>query len=682
MPEIPESGPRYAKISPPRVRHVLARTRLFAQLDAARRHRVLWITGPPGAGKTTLAGSYIHERKLRALWYQLDAGDADLASFFLYLGLSIQALAPRYRKSLPPLTPEYLPGLLIFTRRFFETLSQRLGSPALVVLDDYHEVPAEAPLHEIVREAAENLPSGVSLLVLSRSDPPASLARLRVHGELIPFGWEDLQLTLDEARGIAALYAPKAGTTESRVAELHGRTQGWVAGLMLLVKRGEDAGQGAPAPRLDARSVLFEYFATEIFERLSPVTRAPLLYTAFLRRFTAGQAERLTGDEEVGRTLAQLTRGNCFVTAREEPEPSDAGIGDAKILYEFHPLFREFLLDRAHAAFSETSLAALQRRAAELLDESGQAEEAATLYQAARDWPALAGLVLRHAAALIAEGRHRTLGLWLNDLPNALCEDSPWLSYWRGMVELPFAPGAARGPLEEAYFQFKTRDDAVGLYSAWAAIMDTFFFEWRDLQPADRWIAELEWLRLHHPEFPSRGVELRTYWAMGTLLHRQPQHPLLPYWSERALVLLDEAADLSVLLGGYLVIYFLWWGKAAKAWEVIERLASRAHAPDVSPMVYILWCCAVTLYHSVHGQKEACLGAVEEGLARARRTGLHCWDFLLAAQAARGCLVAGDLDGASRWLPAMAKTMRSHSHIDGAFSGHLQSNAAAEREDW
>ncbi|MGH6783039.1 MAG: hypothetical protein ACREBP_00250, partial [Sphingomicrobium sp.] len=30
----------------------------------------------------------------------------------------------------------------------------------------------------------------------------------------------------------------------------------------------------------------------------------------------------------------------------------------------------------------------------------------------------------------------------------------------------------------------------------------------------------------------------------------------------------------------------------------------------------------------------------------------------------------------------MANTMRSHSHIDGAFHGHLQSNAAAQREEW
>jgi len=111
--------------------------------------------------------------------------------------------------------------------------------------------------------------------------------------------------------------------------------------------------------------------------------------------------------------------------------------------------------------------------------------------------------VLRHAPALVAQGRHRTLGQWLSGLPGALFGHAPSLCYWQGMAQLPFAPVTARGPLEQAYFQFKTSDDAVGLYSAWAGIMDTFFFEWRDLKPADRWIAELEELRLCHPEFPS-----------------------------------------------------------------------------------------------------------------------------------------------------------------------------------
>ena len=103
--------------------------------------------------------------------------------------------------------------------------------------------------------------------------------------------------------------------------------------------------------------------------------------------------------------------------------------------------------------------------------------------------------------------------------------------------------------------------------------------------PVDRWIDEFEQLRRHHPTFPSPAVELRTYWAIGTLMHRQPQHPFLRIWSERGLKLLDTGnRDLSILLGGYITVCFLWWGETAKARDVIERLKPWTKSPDVSPL--------------------------------------------------------------------------------------------------
>ena len=46
---------------------------------------VAWISGPPGAGKSTLAASYVGARNCLCAWYQLDADDADVATFFHYL---------------------------------------------------------------------------------------------------------------------------------------------------------------------------------------------------------------------------------------------------------------------------------------------------------------------------------------------------------------------------------------------------------------------------------------------------------------------------------------------------------------------------------------------------------------------------------------------------------------------
>src|SRR5688572_16114191 len=110
-----------AKLTQPASINRLLRPRLFRWLDRAGKKPVTWVWAPPGAGKTTLIASYLTARKIRTLWYQLDAGDNDLATFFYYLGLA----TPKRKRAMPLFTPEYQMGLPIFTRNFFRELFGR-----------------------------------------------------------------------------------------------------------------------------------------------------------------------------------------------------------------------------------------------------------------------------------------------------------------------------------------------------------------------------------------------------------------------------------------------------------------------------------------------------------------------------------------------------------------------------
>src|SRR5215831_18904721 len=101
-----------AKTTRPTAAGTLARPRLFRRLDRAKRRPVTWVVAPAGAGKTTLVVSYLAAHRQRVLWYQVDEGDADVATFFYYLGLA----APRGRWPLPLLTSESRLGLAAFTR--------------------------------------------------------------------------------------------------------------------------------------------------------------------------------------------------------------------------------------------------------------------------------------------------------------------------------------------------------------------------------------------------------------------------------------------------------------------------------------------------------------------------------------------------------------------------------------
>jgi ATP/maltotriose-dependent transcriptional regulator MalT len=75
---------KYANLAHPAFLDALLRLRLFAHLKSLReQHGVIWIASPPGAGKTTLAASYLAAHAPDSVWYQIDEGDADPAGFFL-----------------------------------------------------------------------------------------------------------------------------------------------------------------------------------------------------------------------------------------------------------------------------------------------------------------------------------------------------------------------------------------------------------------------------------------------------------------------------------------------------------------------------------------------------------------------------------------------------------------------
>ncbi|MGI9343222.1 MAG: hypothetical protein ACR2QV_10235, partial [Gammaproteobacteria bacterium] len=91
-----------AKVCPPRQRKVHTRLRLFDRLDEARRTPCVWVSGPPGSGKTTLVCSYVgRDRGHPSIWYQVDGGDRDIASLYHYLGAALDDIASGASERLP-----------------------------------------------------------------------------------------------------------------------------------------------------------------------------------------------------------------------------------------------------------------------------------------------------------------------------------------------------------------------------------------------------------------------------------------------------------------------------------------------------------------------------------------------------------------------------------------------------
>jgi ATP/maltotriose-dependent transcriptional regulator MalT len=104
------------------------------------------------------------------------------------------------------------------------------------------------------------------------------------------------------------------------------------------------------------------------------------------------------------------------------------------VSYEFHPLFRQFLLAQAEIHLDREILQTLKRQGGRLLAEAGEGDSAVALLSATEDWTTLAELIRTHGAELEKQGRLLTLQQWIDALPESERGNDPWLLYWAGIA--------------------------------------------------------------------------------------------------------------------------------------------------------------------------------------------------------------------------------------------------------
>jgi hypothetical protein len=431
-------------------------------------------------------------------------------------------------------------------------------------------------------------------MVLSRSEPSAALARLHANDSLEVIRGGELALTEREARDIAGLWG-YSGRDRDTVLALHARTEGWAAGLVLLLA-GWRSGAGERRRGGDEQTLL-DYFAQEVLDRSDPDTQRVLLETALLPSIQGSMAVHLTGIERAEEILSGLSRRGCFV-ARHDAS------------YQYQALFREFLLGRAAKMLSPERRAQLQRSAAGLLEDSGHAEDAFPPYIHAGAWADATRIVRSQAPLLLRQGRAETVAQWVGCLPEEVRDRDPWLLQHLGEALSILKPRAALVHLERAFDLFRAAADCSGAYLAWAAIAETQSFALQELAPLDRWIPALEDLRVRFPNFGGPEVEARLVAAaFAALTHRQPWHPALRSWEERALSLALSPGDpyLRMKIGRALVLYYGGWVMdLTKARLVIDALGTLAVTADADPSTAIFWHIGDALHHLFLCRLDAC----------------------------------------------------------------------------
>ncbi len=469
--------PPVNKISPIALGNVLERDRLFALLHRESPINSFWISGPGGSGKTTLLASFLQNEKKPCLWYQVDTLDNDPATFFYYLGQAAVSLQSCADLKLPALTPEYLPHIDVFIMRYFDTLFQRTKPDTWFVFDNFQDVPDESILTRILALALKQAPQHVTIAIVSRNDPPDAMARFIANQTMRHIGWDILGFTSEEFNTFLGFLGYRIDLNEAD--RLYNLTQGWIAGIILWLQHQRDDILSQMQLVDQPPEYIFHYFAAEVFEKLDTDVKNFLLKTAYLPAMTEAMAHDLTGIA-AKELLELLHRKNFFLQKRALPGKS----------YQFHPLFRTFLLGEAERIFDSITIRNLRSHAAEILEKQGQSEEAVELFAQAEAYAQIQAIILARAPELVGQGRYVPLSNWINYLPTKLVESDPYLLYWKAVSLTTTDLKESKVLCNRAYIQLIENKDIFGQILSWSTSIEIQMMLRGSFLETDYWISE------------------------------------------------------------------------------------------------------------------------------------------------------------------------------------------------
>ena len=387
---------------------------------------IILVSAPAGYGKTMVISDWINRSSVidrnSVAWLTLEKSDNYLVGFLTYFISAIQQVVPKFGIEIlnaiqthKSQSPEILATLLI---------NQINVSPQKIylVLDDYHLISA-SPIHLFMSFLIDHLPPQLCLIIISRSDPHFSLARLRTYGQLIEIRQNALSFNIDEAK---ELFSRNLYPTfqQEEIEKLTQFTEGWVSGLHLAAISMRD---------IQDRSTYFknlsgehEFIATflmdEVFNKLDDSVKNFLLRTSVLDRFTLSLCEFVTQEPASKDILEGLIENNLFIVA----------LDNQNTWFRYHALFSEILKKQLFTQQADL-IPQLHAKASHWFEKNHFINEAIIHALSCRDYESAIHKILDIAEKRLMKGDSVNLLQWLESIPKNILFAHPDASILLGI---------------------------------------------------------------------------------------------------------------------------------------------------------------------------------------------------------------------------------------------------------
>jgi LuxR family maltose regulon positive regulatory protein len=398
MPHTSSSAPYAAKVKPPILpAGLVPREGLCELICNAGSATLVSLCAPAGFGKTTVmaqANARLREAGVDTAWLALDAADNDMLRFLASLTKAIAHLRPDS-------------GGQGGTTEALEILSA-LSAPFVFFIDEF-ELVHDRDVIQLMRQIVERLPRRSKVVLASRTLPDLGLGRLRVHGQLVEIGTEELRFSFGDALDFFKRHELDSIPAEDLV-RLHRKTEGWVAALWLsttMLARGRESAGDFIDRFSGSNEAVADYLAEDVLSLQPPHVREFLLRTSVLRHLNPSICRALTKRDDSADILKGLAVGHLFVTP----------IAGEDATYRYHSLFADYLRTQLKREFPE-EVDRLHLTASGWYESRARPVPAIDHAIEGGDYPYALAMLAPHAGDFLKQGRLRLLQQWLSGVGN------------------------------------------------------------------------------------------------------------------------------------------------------------------------------------------------------------------------------------------------------------------------
>jgi ATP/maltotriose-dependent transcriptional regulator MalT/DNA-binding SARP family transcriptional activator len=647
-----------SKITPPSVDNIWRRDDLLFKLNKSSDQKLNWISAPGGYGKTTLVADYIRTVESPYIWYRLDEMDVDAGSFFYYFKQAIKNSFPLARINLPAYDTDLISDLSAFSRLFFRSFFTSIDTALIVVFDDVHIINDCQWFLSLLLVAFDEAPDKIRFILMGRHRPPLELSSLVPKGLMQVITVQDLRLSKTETTDIAYYFSDKSLKAQT-ASSLFTLTDGWIGGVVLLAKQASVIGLEGINNDLAIKHGLFDFLSVEVFLRQTEDVKQFLMATAIFPKFTAQMAKELTANDDGNKILAELVSKNYF-TNEYHGRPKQ---------YDYHSLFREFLLKQCFDFFDETVVFNKRRQAAKILVEKGFPVESIEILVDIEDWDGVASSIPQIAKTLFKEGRSSILITWLEKLPEIYCQQQPWLAYWMAQSALSVTPKISCGYFDIALEFFINENDSDGVMLACAGVLESISLASDDFSQVEQWLRRYR--ELDETFGAKTSLETRAK-ATGSIVLTMCTGQVSVPWMEKTLRYADYAFHFiplstpRVLIGAYLGLYYGLMGEIGKLTSIVRHLRPALDSYN-GPALHKVVGHAVLVLHDMITMQKDCEHTATLALDYGTKTGIHLFDDLIYGYLSYNHMMAGNLIAAKECIDKQRQAVSTDRRM---FLGH------------